>query len=118
MQDINDILAYLADNVDGAQIALIGDFDGLLIEQYPPEGKDLSEVTVQWTKIINVIGAAAKALKGGRVKEIMITSEKMMAYARVLNESLFSLVIMNSSGNFGQARLYSKKIDKRILEIF
>ncbi len=118
MQDINEILAYLTDSVDGAQIALIGDFDGLLIEQYPPDGKDLSEVTVQWTKIITVIDMAAKALKGGRLQEIMITSERMMAYARVLNESLFSLIIMNSSGNFGQAKLYSKKIDKHILEIF
>lgn len=118
MQDINEILAYLTNSVDGAQLALIGDFDGLLIEQYPQEGRDLSEIAVQWTKILNVINIATKALKGGDVQEIMITSEKMMAYARVLNESLFSLVIMNSSGNFGQARLYSKKIDKYILEIF
>ncbi len=118
MQDINEILAYLTDSVDGAQLALIGDFDGLLIEQYPQDGKDLSELTVQWTKIITVIDTAAKALKGGQIQEIMITSERMMAYAHILNESLFSLVIMNSSGNFGQAKLYSKKINKFILEIF
>lgn len=118
MRELDEMLSYLIDNVDGAQLALIADSDGLLIEQYPANGKDLSEVTVQWTKVMTVIEAASKTVNGGHTKDLMISSEKMLAYARTLNESLFILVVMNSSGNFGLAKLYCKKIEKQILEIF
>jgi len=118
VRELDEMLSYLVDNVDGAQMALIADSDGLLIEQFPANGNDLSEVTVQWTKVMTIIESASKTVKGGRIKDIMISGEKMLAYARTLNESLFILVIMNSSGNFGLAKLYCKKIEQQILEIF
>ncbi len=118
MQDLDDFLTYLVDNIDGALAAVIGDKDGLLIEQIPKDSKDLSSLTAQWTNVMSALEQVTEGLKAGELKEVMITADKLMGYARTLNDDLFCFVLMNPSGNIGKARLYSEQIANRMLEVF
>ncbi|MCA9837428.1 MAG: roadblock/LC7 domain-containing protein [Trueperaceae bacterium] len=118
MQDLDDFLTYLVSNIDGALAAVIGDADGLLIEQHPKDGEDLSVLTAQWTNVMTALEAVVASLKAGELKEVMITADRVMGYARNLNDELFCFVLMNPSGNIGKARLYSEQIAKRMLEVF
>lgn len=118
MHELDELLAYLVDNVDGALAALVGDTDGLLIEQYPRGERDLSAVTAQWTNVLHTLSGVATTLEGGETREVMLTAEKLIGYARVLNNDLFCFIVMNPSGNIGKARLYSEKMAERILDVF
>jgi uncharacterized protein len=118
VKDIEELLAYLVDNVDGALAAFVGGSDGLLIEQHPKQGQDMSGATAQWTNVLNAMNGVATGLKAGKVEEAIMTTEKVIAYARLLSPELFCVVMMNPSGNIGKARLYSQKLAKNLLEVF
>jgi uncharacterized protein len=118
VKELDELLAYLVDNVDGALAAFVGGSDGLLIEQHPRQGQDMSGVTAQWTNVLTAMNSVATGLKAGKVEETIMTAEKVIAYARVLSPELFCVVIMNPSGNIGKARLYSQKLAKNLLEVF
>ena len=118
MHELDELLAYLVDNVDGALAAVVGDIDGLLIEQYPKQGRDLTAVTAQWTNVQNALDVVVTSLEGGSVKEIMVTADNLIGYARLLSDGLFSFIIMNPSGNIGKARLYSEQMARRVSEVF
>lgn len=118
MNDLDALLTHLIDNVDGAQAAVIGDTDGLLIEQYPKQSRDLSAVTAQWTNVMTNLRAVSNGLDGGEVAEVMLTADKLICYARILSDDLFCFIVMNPSGNIGKARLYSDKMAERLLEVF
>ncbi|MGL4609867.1 MAG: roadblock/LC7 domain-containing protein [Trueperaceae bacterium] len=118
MNDIDELLAYLVDNVDGALSAFVGSSDGLLIEQHPKQGQDMSSVTAQWTNVLTAMNSVATGLKAGGLEEAIMTTEKTIAYARLLSEDIFCVVLMNPSGNIGKARLYSQKLAKNLLEVF
>jgi uncharacterized protein len=118
VKEIDELLAYLVDNVDGALAAFVGGSDGLLIEQHPKQGQDMSGVTAQWTNVLSAMNSVSTGLKAGKVEEAIMTSEKVIAYARLLSSELFCVVIMNPSGNIGKARLYSQKLAKNLLEVF
>ncbi len=118
MKDIDELLAYLVDNVDGALSAFVGGSDGLLIEQYPKQGQDLAAAAAQWTNVLNAMNGVSAGLKAGKLEEAIMTTEKVIAYARLLSPELFCVVMMNPSGNIGKARLYSQKLAKNLLEVF
>lgn len=118
MQELDTILAYLVDNVDGALSVAIGAMDGLLVEQYPQQGVDLSAMAAEETKIITTVqNAFSGALESGDIREIIITSEKLIGYTRVISEDLFCLLTMNPSGNIGKARLYVEQAIPKVLEV-
>jgi uncharacterized protein len=118
VNDLDEILAYLVDNIDGAMAAFVGSSDGLLIEQYPQQTQDLSAVAAQWTNVLVALGNVANSLKAGKLEETMMTTEKVVAYARVVNDDLFCVVMMNPSGNIGKARMFSQKVSQNLLEVF
>ncbi|MEM6429202.1 MAG: hypothetical protein AAF708_08180 [Deinococcota bacterium] len=118
MQELDQILAYLVDNIDGTLAAAVGGMDGLLIEQYPPQSDDLSAVTAEQTNVLNNTSLAySEALSGGNLHEIIVTADNLVGYTRLLGEELFCLIVMEPKGNIGKARLYSEQAAKRILQV-
>lgn len=118
MQELDQILAQLLESVDGALSVAVGGMDGLLIEQYPPERRDLSVVAAEKTNIlVNIRSAYGQTLSGGELREVIVTTEKLVGYTRLLGDGLFCLIIMNASGNIGKARLYSDQAVQRITEV-
>ncbi|HEX7022302.1 MAG TPA: hypothetical protein VF171_05545 [Trueperaceae bacterium] len=119
MQELDQILAHLVDQVDGATSAAVGGMDGLLIEQYPQHGQDLSAMAAEETNVLmHTRNAFGRTLAGGKLHEVIVTTEKMVGYTRLLSEDLFCLIVMSRSGNIGKARLYSEQAAKEILEVF
>lgn len=119
MQELDQILAYIVDNVDGATAAAVGGMDGLLIEQYPPQGQDLSPLTAEQTNLLtHTRNAFSQAVSGGAIKEVIVTTEQLIGYTRLLDDELFCLVLLEPGGNLGKARLYSEGAAERILEVF
>lgn len=119
MQELDELLPFLVDNVDGATVAAVGGMDGLLIEQYPQSERDLSATAAQLSNVITAArGTIQDGLEGGNVKELMITAEKAISYVRMLNQDLFCVIVMNPAGNIGKARLYTDQVADKILEVF
>lgn len=119
MTELDEILGTLVDNVDGTLYAAVGGMDGLLIEQAPRTGEDLSAATAEVTNVLTYTRSAfGTTLDGGDIKELIVTAEKMVAYTRMLDDELFCIVIMNPAGNIGKARLYSEQAARQILEVF
>lgn len=117
MQDLDQTLATLVENIDGALVAAVGGMDGLIIEQYPQQEQDLSNITAEQTTILTAAtNIYARELKGGNLREFIVTAENLIAYTRLLNSELFCLIIMNPSGNIGKVRLYTEQAQVRILE--
>lgn len=118
MQDLSELLSFVALNVDGAQCVALGGSDGLLVEQYPESGS-LSAFTAEMT---NVLAALARlgtsGFDSGPVKEVMVTAEKTIHYTRRLNADFFLVVIMNPAGNLGKVRLYTEQVAPKMLELF
>ena len=117
MQDLDQTLATLVENIDGALVAAVGGMDGLIIEQYPQQEQDLSGITAEQTNILTTAKSIyVERLKGGNLQEFIVTAENLIAYTRLLNSELFCLIVMNPSGNIGKVRLYSEQAQTRILE--
>ncbi len=119
MTELDEILEHLIDNVDGAMVSAVGGMDGLLVEQYPEHGQDLAAAAAEITNLLaSTTTAFTEVLDGGAVKELIITTEKLVGYTRVLSGELFCLIVMNPAGNIGKARLYSEQAARHILEVF
>ena len=118
MNELDDILAFLVDHVDGALVAAVGGMDGLLVEQHPAQGRDLSATTAELTDLISTARRAYATLQAGRVREVIVTAERMIGYVRVLDDDMFCIVAMNASGSIGKARLYAEQAAERIRQVF
>ena len=110
---------YVVSSVDGSLYAALGGMDGLLIEQYPKEEHDLSALAAEYTNVFTAVSRlGATGFELGDTRDVMITSERLMSYARILSDDLFLIVVMNPSGNLGKARMYSDQVAPKILEFF
>lgn len=117
--ELDDILESLVDDVDGALVAAVGGMDGLLVERYPDEGRDLHAATAEVTNLLNTAGTMlGEHLEGGAVSELVVTGERLVAYVRVLDADFFCTVVMNPSGNIGKARLFSERAGAKVMEVF
>jgi predicted regulator of Ras-like GTPase activity (Roadblock/LC7/MglB family) len=118
MEDLDSVLGFLVDNVDGALSAAIGGMDGLLIAQYPVQGQDLTVIAAEKTRVLAQLRQAYNgALAGGKLGELIVVADRLIGYTRLLTDDLFCLIVMNPSGNIGKARLYSDRAAARILEV-
>ncbi len=122
VQDLSELLSFVALNVDGAQCVALGGSDGLLVEQYPDQqsaGQPLSAFTAEMTNVLSALARLdATGLGGGRVKEVMVTADKAIHYTRRLNADFFLVVIMSPAGNLGKVRLYTEQVAPKMLELF
>lgn len=118
MEDLDRLLGFLVDHVDGALSAAVGGMDGLLIAQYPSQGHDLSMMTAEQTKVLSHLRQLyIGVLAGGELSEVVVVASHLIGYIRLLSDELFCLVVMNPAGNIGKARLYSEQVSARILEV-
>lgn len=116
---MEEILAQLVDGVDGCLAAAVAGMDGLVIEQAPRESHELAGVAADLT---NALGGLAVTLDehlgGGSLRELVATAERRVVYARMLDDKLFALLVLNRHGNVGKARLLSGEAARKILGAF
>jgi predicted regulator of Ras-like GTPase activity (Roadblock/LC7/MglB family) len=116
VRDLEDILSFVVGSVDGAQFAALGSADGLLIAQHPKADLELSPYTAELTNVLSAIARLRDTgADPGDLRELMITSERLINYVRRLDPDLFLAIVMNPSGNLGKARLYSEQVKGELL---
>jgi uncharacterized protein len=119
VQDLEEILGQLVEGVDGALAAAVAGMDGLVIEQYPGESTELPAVVADMTNAIKGLElTVTEHLAGGAMRELIVTSERRVAYARLLEGGLFCLLVLNRHGNIGKARLLTTEAGRRIQGAF
>jgi predicted regulator of Ras-like GTPase activity (Roadblock/LC7/MglB family) len=103
---MDEILAQLVQGVDGCLAAAVAGMDGLVIEQSPRESVELAGVVAELTNALSGLSSTvSEHLRGGPLHEVIVTSERRVAYARLLEGGLFCLLVLNRHGNVGKARL-------------
>ena len=91
-------------------MAAIGSMDGLIVEQHPAPGRDLAATAAELTHVLGgVTRALAAPLDAGATRELMITTERGLAFVRMVTPELYLFVAMDPSGNLGKARLRAEE---------
>jgi predicted regulator of Ras-like GTPase activity (Roadblock/LC7/MglB family) len=116
MESLEAILAHLVEHVDGAVVAAIGSADGLVVEQHPPAEHDLAATAAELTHVLGgVTRALGEHLGAGATRELMITTERTLAFVRIVTPDLYLLVTMDPSGNLGKARLHADEAADQLM---
>jgi predicted regulator of Ras-like GTPase activity (Roadblock/LC7/MglB family) len=119
VQDLEEILAQLVQGVDGCLAAAVAGMDGLVIEQSPRESTELAGVVAELTNALTgLTGTVSDHLGGGPLHEVIVTSDRRIAYARLLEGDLFCLLVLNRHGNIGKSRLLTGEAARKIQGAF
>ncbi|MEX2541372.1 MAG: roadblock/LC7 domain-containing protein [Trueperaceae bacterium] len=117
MTELDEILEFLVEQVDGALAAAVAGMDGLLVEQYPQHA-NLGPFAAELTAVLGSSSAAmSDHLGAGETRELMVAAESRLAYIRVLSADLFCLIVLGADGNLGKARLYGEQAAKRLVAV-
>ncbi len=118
MTELDEILAGLTDQVDGSVAAAVGGMDGLVVEQAGGARAEMAAFVAELTNVLTSAGSAlGNRLSAGPLTELILTAERYVAYVRILSPDLYCVLLLESGGNIGKARLYSGFAGKRIMEI-
>ena len=118
MTELDEILAGLTDQVDGSVAAAVGGMDGLVVEHAGAAREELSAFVAELTNVLTAAVAAMRGrLESGSLTELILTAERHVAYVRILSADLYCVLLLESGGNIGKARLYSGFAGKRIMEV-
>jgi predicted regulator of Ras-like GTPase activity (Roadblock/LC7/MglB family) len=111
-------LKKLVENVDGAQAALLMEFDGIEVDHYMAEDIDIQTVGIEFSQLMTHVRRTSSILEVGGLEELMVKTSDLILVFRVVNEEYFLTVALKSSGNFGKARFVMRLTVPRMLEEF
>ena len=118
MTELDEILAHLVEQVDGALAAAVAGMDGLLVEQYSPDETDLASVAAEFTNVLSAgRNAIARPPEAGELRELILVSEARSGYVLLLGNDLFCLIVLEAEGNLGKARLYAQQAAERLAKV-
>lgn len=119
MNALDEILAAMVNDIGGATAAAVGGVDGLIVEQYPADGLDLSGATAELTTVVTSVQSLfGDYLEAGAPSEVIVAGDALTAYVRLLNDEYFSLVLLDGAADLDAARTISDDAGRRILEAF
>jgi predicted regulator of Ras-like GTPase activity (Roadblock/LC7/MglB family) len=93
-------------SVDGAVACSLMGVDGIEVETHVQDGGevDLKSLLVEYSGVLRSAREAAEAHAAGGVAELAISTEKLMAVARIVSPEYFMVVALTPEGNVGKAR--------------
>jgi predicted regulator of Ras-like GTPase activity (Roadblock/LC7/MglB family) len=93
-------------SVDGAVACSLMGVDGIEVETHVQDGGDLDvkSLLVEYSGVLRNAREAAEAHAAGGVAEIAISTDKLMAVARLVTPEYFMVVALTPDGNMGKAR--------------
>ncbi len=99
-------LREIVESVDGALAAIIMAYDGIPIDEVVAAQTefDLQLLTVEYATVLKEIKRAVAVIKVGEMEEVSIATGQVRVVMRVLNDELFTVLIMTKNGNFGKGR--------------
>jgi predicted regulator of Ras-like GTPase activity (Roadblock/LC7/MglB family) len=117
LEEFEQIVKYLAENIDGLIFAGIVGRDGLPISVIAKEDMEKAESSAEIAEVYNSAMRVVKTLKIGDLEELFFATEKMGIFAMAVSEEYFIAMAMINPVNIGHARLEAKKIIPRIEEM-
>ena len=107
---LREALNTIVQNVDGALAALIMAYDGIPIDEVTIEQSefDMQLLSVEYATVLKEIKRAIDVIKMGDLEEVSISTSRTCVVVRVLNDELFSALILNRDGNIGKGRYLLK----------
>jgi predicted regulator of Ras-like GTPase activity (Roadblock/LC7/MglB family) len=104
MRSLEEILERLLVQADGAVIAAVGGMDGLVVEQRPEPGPDLSVCVAEFANALTgVRRAVGEALAGGAVQELDVRGERVHALVRHVTPDHYVLLALQPSADLHAA---------------
>jgi predicted regulator of Ras-like GTPase activity (Roadblock/LC7/MglB family) len=92
--------------VDGAVACSLMGVDGIEVDSHVQEGAevDVKSLLVEYSGVLRSAREAADAHEAGGIAELAISTDKLMAVARVVSPEYFMVVALTPDGNVGKAR--------------
>lgn len=107
---LREALNTIVQSVDGSLAAIIMAYDGIPIDEVAVEQSefDMQLLSVEYATVLKEIKRAIDVIKMGDLEEVSITTSRTCVVVRVLNDDLFSALILNRDGNIGKGRYLLK----------
>ena len=107
---LRDSLNTIVHSVDGALAAIIMAYDGISIDEVTVEQSefDMQLLSVEYATVLKEIKRAVDIIKMGDLEEVSISTSRTCVVVRVLNDDLFTALIMTRDGNIGKGRYLLK----------
>jgi len=99
-------LEHVCSSVDGAVACSLMGVDGIEVETAVTTAGDLDlkSLLVEYSGVLRGAREAAEAHAAGGVAELSISTEKLIAVARLVSPEYFMVVALTPDGNVGKAR--------------
>lgn len=107
---LREALSGIVQSVDGALAAVIMAYDGIPIDEVAVEQSefDMQLLSVEYATVLKEIKRAIDVIKLGSLEEVSISTSRTCVVVRVINDELFSALIMKRDGNIGKGRYLLK----------
>ena len=114
---LRDILNSIVQSVDGTLAALIMAYDGIPIDEVTVDHSefDMQLLSVEYATVLKEIKRAVNVIKMGDLEEVTISTSRTSVLVRILNDDIFTALIMNRGGNIGKGRYMLKLKSYEIL---
>jgi predicted regulator of Ras-like GTPase activity (Roadblock/LC7/MglB family) len=93
-------------------------YDGIPIDEVIVEQSDfdMQLLSVEYATVLKEMKRAVDVIKMGALEEVSISTTRTCVVVRVLNDDLFSALIMSRDGNVGKGRYMLKLKSFEILQ--
>ena len=115
---LREALNSIVQSVDGALAALVMAYDGIPIDEVTVEFSelDMQLLSVEYANVLKEIKRAVNVIKMGDLEEVTITTSRTCILVSILNDDIFSALIMRLDGNIGKGRYMLKLKSFEILQ--
>lgn len=106
----------VVDNVSGGIGGLIMGLDGIALEHYLSDNKQLDVETVgmEFSYILTQVRKAGELLEIGGVNELVIKAEGLTLLIRMLSDEYFLAVFLGANANFGKTRFLMRLAEDKL----
>jgi predicted regulator of Ras-like GTPase activity (Roadblock/LC7/MglB family) len=93
-------------SVDGAVACSLMGVDGIEVDSHVQDGAevDVKSLLVEYSGVLRSAREAADAHEAGGIAELAISTDKLMAVARIVSPEYFMVLALTPDGNVGKAR--------------
>ena len=114
---LRELLKTIVQSVDGSLAALVMAYDGIPIDEVIVEQSefDMQLLSVEYATVLKEIKRAVDVIKMGDLEEVSISTSRTSVVVRILNDDLFSVLILSRDGNIGKGRYMLKLKSVEIL---
>ncbi|BCS54280.1 roadblock/LC7 domain-containing protein [Geobacter sp. SVR] len=103
---LKDMLSDVIAGVEGALSVMVMASDGVAVAEVTADGAafDLQLISVEYATVLKEIRRTVEVIHAGELEEVCVTTDRLRAIMRALNDELFAVLILSREGNIGMGR--------------